>query len=133
MKINRYIRYSKVASSVDDENVGTSSALPSSLQRLVDETDEIEHEELLSRARNFTVNCLPITRLHQRRWWARLYDWSPSDQQLRRWTNFVFRADEFVCDALKLFVVLAAFYLILEILPAFLPGGTVDQMLGGAR
>jgi hypothetical protein len=105
MKISKCLRYFGMASSVDVEKVGTTSALPSSLQRLVEETDELEQDKVLN--------------------------WTPSDQQLRRLTNFVFRADEIVCNGVKLFVILAALYLVWEIVPAFLPGGAVDQVLGG--
>jgi hypothetical protein len=39
-----------------------------------------------------------------------------------------------LCDFwLKVAVIGAVVYLALEIVPAFLPGGAVDQVLGGAR
>jgi hypothetical protein len=108
MKISKCLRYFGMASAVDVENAGTTSTLPPSLQHLLDETDESEREEL----------CV---------------DRIPSAEQPRRWESFVFDADEIVCNGVKLFVILAALYLVWEIVPAFLPGGAVDQVLGGAR
>jgi hypothetical protein len=68
-----------------------------------------------------------------RRWWSFLMNFVPSDAQLGRMDQALRRTCS-ICDFwVKLAVIAAALYLTVEILPAFLPGGSVDRVLGGGR
>jgi hypothetical protein len=59
--------------------------------------------------------------------------WTISDQQLQRLYDWLRRA-ACNCDFyLKAAVVLIALYLLVEIGSAFLPGGSVERVLGGAK
>jgi hypothetical protein len=57
--------------------------------------------------------------------------WTPTDAQLRRITELIFRSES-VCDlCLKVVTIAIAIYLAVEIGAAFLPGGAVERVLGG--
>jgi hypothetical protein len=59
--------------------------------------------------------------------------WTLTDRQLQRLYEWLQRA-ACSCDFyLKVTVVLTALYLFVEIGSAFLPGGAVERVLGGAR
>jgi hypothetical protein len=56
---------------------------------------------------------------------------APTDAQLRRITELIFRSES-VCDlCLKVVTIAIAIYLAVEIGAAFLPGGAVERVLGG--
>ncbi|MGO8759339.1 MAG: hypothetical protein ACLQG3_14565 [Terracidiphilus sp.] len=80
---------------------------------------------LITRVRGSHVS-IPV-RLRRR--WAMFLDWTPTPEQLRKMAAAV----ECVCrvaqNTLKVSVILAGIYLLLEIGAAFLPGGTVGRVI----
>ena len=65
--------------------------------------------------------------------WQRLMTWTPTEQQLRRMSARLTRWGRVCSRTLDAAVVLVAIYLLVEIGRAFLPGGAVERILGGAR
>ena len=63
--------------------------------------------------------------------WQRLMTWAPTDSQLRRMAASLECAGRVTSDCLKLAVILAAAYLVIEIGAPFL-NGRVQQILDAA-
>jgi uncharacterized membrane protein len=105
---------------------------PESLFHLVEDDDErILQEEgtLTTSVRGSHV----LVTVRLRRWWAFAMAWTPTDAQLRRMAEALRRTSN-ICDFwLKVAVIAAVIYLAAEIVPAFLPGGAVERIFGGAR
>ena len=54
-------------------------------------------------------------------------------RQLRRAEKLIRRIGTVADFGLKLAVILGAIFLFYRIVPAFLPGGAIEQLMGGAR
>jgi hypothetical protein len=67
------------------------------------------------------------------RWWERLMNWTPNRKQMDTLVDLLLAAAAFAEQALKVSAVLLLIFVTLEIIMAFLPGGTVSQVLGGLR
>lgn len=115
------------------------SGCPDSLRRLLD-MDFPEREEIAQRiARREGTLTTSVRGSHVsvtvrlRRRWAMMLRWTPTGEQLRRigaWFECIGKAAE---DTLKVAVILVGIYLLIEIGAAFLPGGSVERVLGGLR
>jgi hypothetical protein len=68
-----------------------------------------------------------------RRWWPLVVKWATSEDQLRRWEDYILRAGLLAYDALVLIVMLGVMYLMISIGAGFLPGGAVERVLGGGQ
>jgi len=107
---------------------------PATLRRMLDS----EEAERIARREGTLAVRVHGSHIHVtvklRRCWALWMNWTPTDAELRRISDWLRRSSN-ICDLwLKVAVIAAAVYLALEIVPAFLPGGAADRVLsGGAR
>jgi hypothetical protein len=68
-----------------------------------------------------------------RRWWALKTAWRPTDRQMRNAFRILIRTGRFLENAIRFVIILGIFYTFYEIGIAFLSGGAVELVLGGAR
>jgi hypothetical protein len=75
----------------------------------------------------------PRLLIYPRLWWQRVMRFSPSDGQLGSVCAWLQDAGAVAGAVLKVAVILAALYLLLEVGSAFLPGGPVERILRGGQ
>jgi hypothetical protein len=96
---------------------------PDALRRLLDADEPLNVRRSVANTPTFSLRC----------WWGRLMTWAPTEAQTRRVAEQLRRTAS-ICDFwLKVAVIAAMIFMAIEVAEAFLPGGAVGRVLGGAR